>query len=132
AVNEWGPNWGDASARIIDGTLNDSPAKVITLGAGQTFAGIDFSSAAFDATGYTTFNMQYKVEPLLAGQVVNIKLSNHANGAGETGAIQYTSVPTSTDVVTLAIPLDDFTDASGSGDLSRDAIAQIVISAARA
>ncbi|WP_199181418.1 hypothetical protein, partial [Enterovibrio norvegicus] len=90
------------------------------------------SSAAFDATSLTTFHMQYKVDPLLAGQVVNIKLSNHAGGAGETGAIQYTSVPSSEDVVTLAIPFVEFTDASGSGDLSRNAIAQIVISAARA
>ncbi|MEZ9527196.1 hypothetical protein, partial [Enterovibrio norvegicus] len=47
-------------------------------------------------------------------------------------AIQYTSVPSSTDVVTLSVSLDEFTDASGSGDLSRDAIAQIVITASRA
>ncbi len=132
AVNEWGPNWGDSSSRIIDGTLEGSPAKIITVEADQVFAGIDFSSAAFDATEFTTFHMDYKVDPLLAGQVIVIKLSNHSGGSGETGAIQYTSVPSDTNVVSLAIPLDDFTDASGSGDLSRDAIAQILITAARA
>ncbi|MDD1796412.1 hypothetical protein LRP50_25175, partial [Enterovibrio sp. ZSDZ42] len=131
-VNEWGPNWGDSSSRIVDGTLDGSPAKVMNVGAGQVFAGIDFSSAAFDATSFTTFNMQYKVDSLLAGQVVNIKLSNHSGGAGETSAIQYTSTPTSEDVVTLAIPLSDFTSASANGDLSRNAIAQIVITASRA
>lgn len=131
-VDEWGAFWGDSSSRIVDGTLNGSPAKVINVGAGQTFAGISFTSSAFDATNYTTFHMDYKVDPLLPGQVVNIKLSNHDGGNGETGAIQYTSVPSDTNVVSLSIPLSDFTDASGTGNLSRNAIAQIVISAARA
>ncbi|SEC77072.1 PKD domain-containing protein [Tenacibaculum sp. MAR_2009_124] len=131
-INAWGPDWGGSSSRIVDGTLNGSPAKIIKVEAGQTFAGIDFSSAAFDATSYTTFHMQYKVDPLLAGQVVNVKLSNHEGGSGETSAIQYTSTPTGTDVVTLSIPLNDFVSASANGLLSRNAIAQIVISAARA
>ena len=57
--------------------------------AGKVFAGIDFSSAAFDATSLTTFHIEYKVDNLLPGQIFNIKLSNHDGGAGETSAIQY-------------------------------------------
>ncbi|WP_420553448.1 immunoglobulin-like domain-containing protein [Tenacibaculum aiptasiae] len=132
SVNEWGPFWGDSSARIVDGTLNGSPAKVINMEGGKTFAGIDFSSSAFDATSFTTFHIDYKVDVLLPGQVFNIKLSNHEGGSGETSAIQYTHVPTSTDVNSLSIPLADFVAASDPQNLIRNAIAQIVISAARA
>ncbi|CAL2104560.1 PKD domain-containing protein [Tenacibaculum sp. 190130A14a] len=131
SVNEWGPFWGDSSARIVDGTLNGSPAKVINMEGGKTFAGIDFSSSAFDATNFTTFHIDYKVDVLLPGQVFNIKLSNHEGGSGETSAIQYTHVPTSTDIYSLSIPLADFVAASDPENLIRNAIAQIVISAAR-
>lgn len=132
SIDNWGPDWGASSARIVDGTLDGSPAKVIEMGAGKTFAGIDFASSAIDLTNYTTFHIKYKVDVVLAGQVFNIKLSNHDGGSGETSAIQYTSVPTDTNVVSLSIPLADFVDASAPANLARNAIAQIVISAARA
>jgi endoglucanase len=132
AVNEWGPNWGDASARITDGAIASNNYKTIDMSAGQEFAGISFVSSKFDATTYTTFNVDYWVDtPLLAGQVINIKLSNH-DGSAETNAIQYLVNPvTAGSWQRLSIPLSSFTVAGG-GSASRNNIAQIIITAARA
>jgi endoglucanase len=132
AVNDWGPNWGDASARITDGAIASNNYKTIDMSAGQEFAGISFVSSKFDATPYTTFNVDYWVDtPLLAGQVINIKLSNH-DGSAETNAIQYLVNPvTAGSWQRLSIPLSSFTVAGG-GSASRNNIAQIIITAARA
>ena len=80
--------------------------------ADKVFAGIDFAPSAFDATDFTTFHIDYKVDVLLPGQIFNIKFSNHEGGSGETSAIQYTHTPSSTDINTLSIPLADFAAAS--------------------
>lgn len=133
AVNEWGPFWGDSSARINEVNIAENPTKVMDVQAGQVFAGIDFSGAAIDATTFDFFHVDYWVaDPLSVGQVLNIKLSNHVGGAGETSAIIKSIVPTAGEWVSLDIPLDEFTSADGSGNLDRSAIAQIVLDAARA
>lgn len=132
-VNEWGPDWGPASARITDGVIAGNNYKTIDMSiAGKEFAGISFVGSKFNATAYSTFNIDYWVAtPLPAGQVINIKLSNH-DGSGETSAIQYLVNP----VVggswqRLSIPLSSFTVAGG-GSSSRNNIAEIIITAARA
>jgi endoglucanase len=127
----WGPEWGAASARILDATAVG--AKYINMTAGKEFAGISFTGSPINATNHTHFNMHYWIDnPILAGQVINIKLSNHAAGAGETSAIE---IPTITSVTggswqTLSIPLSNFTVAGG-GTAARSKIAEVVITAAR-
>jgi endoglucanase len=131
AVSEWGPDWGPSSARISDGVVAGNNFKSVNLNAGQVFAGINFAGAKFDATTYTTFNMNYWIDtPLSAGQVISIKLSNH-DGAGETSAIEHVvSNPTGGSWQTLSVPLSSFTQALAS--LSRNKIAQLIITGARA
>lgn len=133
-VTEWGPNWGTSSARITDVDIDGNATKLMTLESGQTFAGIDFSGDAFDATEYEYLHMDVWVaDPLPTGQVFSVKLSNHDGGTGETSAIQYTpSTLTAGSWMSFDMPLDDFTDAAGGGIMDRNAIAQIVITAARA
>jgi endoglucanase len=133
AVGAWGPDWGPASARITDGVIAGNNYKTIDMAvAGQEFAGISFISSKFDATAYTTFNIDYWIDtPLPAGQVINIKLSNH-DGSGETSAIQYLVNPvTGGSWQRLSIPFSSFTVAGG-GSSSRNNIAEIIITAARA
>ena len=134
AVDNWGPDWGPSSARINDIMVDGNATKEIDYTAGKVFAGIDFStSSAFDATNFTYIHIDYYIEsPLPTGQVLNTKLSNHANGSGETSAIQDTRAPAADQWVQLDIPLADFVAASNPPNLDRDAIAQIVITAARA
>ncbi|MDD1548430.1 carbohydrate binding domain-containing protein [Riemerella anatipestifer] len=133
SVNEWGPFWGDASSRINEISIENNPTKVMDVKSGQVFAGIDFSSSLFDATSFTNFYLDYWVaDPIPAGLVFNVKLSNHNGGAGETSAVQYTVTPESNKWVRLDIPLDSFVSTDASGKLDRNAIAQIVITAARA
>lgn len=131
AVNAWGPDWGPYSARINDVMIAGNATKVINMAAGQVFAGIDFAPAKFDATSFTHFHMDYYIDdPLLTGQALSIKLSNH-DGAGETSAIETLPTPEAGHWVQLDVPLDDFTAASANGLLDRNAIAQIVPTAAR-
>lgn len=132
SVNAWGPDWGGYSSRINDVTIASNATKVMKVAAGQVFAGIDFAPSLFDATSFTTFHLDYWIaNPLPVGQVLNIKLSNHSGGSGETGAIQYTVTALQAGSwAQLDIPLADFIVAAT--DLSRNAIAQIVITAARA
>jgi endoglucanase len=133
AVGAWGPDWGPASARIADGAIAGNNYKTIDMSAaGQEFAGISFVSSKFDATAYTTFNVDYWVDtPLPAGQVINIKLSNH-DGSVETSAIQYLVNPVNGGSwQRLSIPMSSFTVAGG-GSASRNNIAEIIITAARA
>jgi endoglucanase len=76
--------------------------------------------------------MDYWIDtPIPTGQVIDIKLSNH-DGAAETSAIQSTVTNiTGGSWQRLSIPLNSFLVAGG-GSLSRNNIAQIVITAARA
>jgi hypothetical protein len=133
AVEAWGADWGPESARIVDANIGDSASKLIELSAGKTFAGISFTSNPFDASSKTTFHMDYFIEDVIEiGQVVNVKLSNHAGNSGETSAIQTTIIPTvSGQWVTVSIPLANF-EIAGGGSSSRANVAQIVFGAARA
>ncbi|MCX6171550.1 MAG: T9SS type A sorting domain-containing protein [Flavobacterium sp.] len=135
SVNEWGPNWGPYSARINDFPILGNPTKVVNIASGKTFAGIDFYPSTFDATTFTTFHLDYWIaDPLPVGQVLSIKLSNHVGGtAVETSAIEYLPNPLLTNQwVALDIPLSSFVGASAPPNLSRNAIAQIILTAARA
>jgi hypothetical protein len=131
AVNEWGPNWDPYSTPILDSSLSGNAAKYINMTAGKTYAGIDFEPAKFDASSYTHFHIDFYMKaPLNTGQVISFKLSNH-DGAGETSAIQYeVAGPAVGQWVSVDVPLSSFTVASNNA--SRNNIAQIVISAARA
>lgn len=133
-VSQWGPDWGPASARINDFPVQSNPTKVIDFAAGKVFAGIDFASVLFDATTFTTLHVDYWIGGTLpVGQVMSIKLSNHNGGMGETSAIEFLPSPLLTNQwVSLDIPLSSFIAASAPANLSRNAIAQIVITAARA
>lgn len=127
----WGPDWGPSSARVLDATL--AGTKYIDLAAGKVFTGISFTGSPINATNHTHFNMHYWVDtPVPAGQVINVKLSNHAAGAGETSAIE---MPTITSVTggswqTISVPLSNFTIAGG-GSANRSKIAEVVITATR-
>jgi endoglucanase len=126
---DFGPN-----ARIEDAVIGGNNTKFIDVASGQVFGGISFTSSKFDATDFTHFSVDYWVaDPPLPGQVLDIKLSNHDGVDSETSAIQFTVAP----VVggtwqRLNIPLASFGPASAPANLSRNAIAQIVITAARA
>ena len=134
SVNEWGPDWGGYSARINDFPIQSNPTKVINLESGKVFAGIDFAPSLFDATSFTNLHLDYWIaDPLPVGQVMSIKLSNHLGGAGETSAIEFIPSPLSTNQwVGLDIPLNSFTAASAPPSLIRNAMAQLIITAARA
>jgi endoglucanase len=131
-VSEWGPDWGPSSARITADAISGNNFKLINMAGGQVFAGISFAGDKFDASSYTHFNIDYWVaSPILAGQVISLKLSNHDGANGETSAIEHVvSAPTGGSWQRLSVPLSSFTQASNS--LSRNNIAQLVISAARA
>jgi endoglucanase len=126
---DFGPN-----ARIEDAVISGNNTKFIDVASGEVFGGISFTSSKFDASTFTHFSVDYWVaNPPLPGQVLDIKLSNHDGADSETSAIQFTVAP----VVggawqRLNIPLDSFSPASAPASLSRNAIAQIVITAARA
>lgn len=134
SVNEWGPDWGPFSARINDFPIQTNPTKVLNIASGQVFGGIDFTPSLFDATSFTTFHLDYWIaDPLPAGQVLSIKLSNHLGGGGETSAVEFVPSPLLTNQwASLDIPLSSFTAASAPANLSRNAVAQMVLTAARA
>ena len=131
AVGTYGPDFGPFSARITDGVIAGNNYKTIDVTAGKTFGAISFASSKFNATADTTFHMDYWIDaPIPVGQVLSIKLSNH-DGAAETSAIESTvTAITGGGWQRISIPLNSFTQASNS--LSRNNIAEIIITAARA
>ena len=130
SVNEWGPAWGPEASTITDFPISGNATKVINMTSGKVFAGIDFAPSKFNATEYTHFHFDYWTPtPLNAGQVLNIKLSNH-DGSGESNALEHTSTSLQTGQwVSLDIPLANFTPVTNA---NKGNIAQIVLSAARA
>lgn len=132
-VATWGPDWGPFSGDITDVLISTNDTKKMRLEASQEFAGIDFIPSTFDATPFTHFHLDFwTADPILVGQTLNIKLSNHDGGNGETSAIQHSPVVTGGQWVSVDIPLSDFVPASDPANLSRNSIAQIVLNAARA
>jgi endoglucanase len=126
---DFGPN-----ARIEDALIAGNNTKYMDILANELFVGISFTSAKFDASTFTHFAMDYWVaDPVPAGQILDIKLSNHDGVDQETSAIQFTVAPvTGGSWQRLNIPLASFSPASAPANLNRNAIAQIVITAARA
>jgi len=129
----WGPDWGPASARVTDAVVAGNNYKTIDMTeTGKEFVGISFPGSKFDATTYTTFHVSYWIDtPVPAGQVLNIKLSNH-DGSGETSAIQkMVSTITGGSWQQIEIPLSTF-EIAGGGSASRNNIAEVILTAARA
>ena len=128
----FGPDFGPFSSRITDGVVAGNNFKTIDVTASKTFGAVSFASSKFNATDFATFNMDYWIDtPIPAGQVLSIKLSNHDGAGGETSAIQTTvTAITGGSWQRLSIPLSSFTQAATS--LSRNNIAEIIITAARA
>jgi len=126
---DFGPN-----ARIEDAVIAGNNTKYMDVLAGELFVGISFTSSKFDASSFTHFAVDYWVaDPVPAGQILDIKLSNHDGVDQETSAVQFTVAPiTGGSWQRLNIPLANFQAASAPANLSRNAIAQIVITAARA
>jgi len=133
-IAQWGPDWGPSSCRINDFPILGNATKVMDMNSGQVFGGIDFSPSKFNATSFTHFHLDYWIaNPLPVGQVISIKLSNHLGGNVETSAIQH--VPATlqgSQWVQIDVPLSSFIAASAPANFDRSAIAQIVITAARA
>jgi hypothetical protein len=131
----WGVTWSDGATTASDVVIAENTTKKISLGAGKAYTAVDFSGtdSVFDATEFTHFHVDYWVSGSLPGQVLSVKLSNHAGGAGETGAIGYTvEAPATGEWVSLDIPLTSFEARHANGLLARNAIAQIIVSGERA
>lgn len=130
-VTNWSVNWSAGATPITDGTAGGDAIKVIDMAADQQeYGAIQFNASKFDASSYTHLKMHYWIDgPILPGQVLTIKLSNH-DGAGETNALTYTFTNvTAGSWQTLNIPLSG-NDGFSSG--SRNNIAEMVIGAPRA
>jgi Bacterial Ig-like domain len=133
AVGAFGPDFGPFSSRITDGVIAGNNFKTMDVTAGKTFGAVSFVPSKFNATAFTTFHMDYWIDtPIPAGQVLSIKLSNHDGVVpGETSAIETTvTAITGGSWQRISIPLNNFTQAATS--LSRNNIAEVIITAARA
>ena len=131
-VSAWGPDWGPFSSTIVDNPIAANPTKKISMIGGKTFAGIVLGSY-YDLTNFTHFHIDYWIpSPVLTGQTISMKLSNHAAQNGETSGIQTLPTPQGGQWVSLDIPLADFVAASNPANLARNSIKEIVITAARA
>jgi|688.fasta_scaffold00466_14 endoglucanase len=132
AVPTWGADWGPSAATISDVSIVGNATKRINFTAGKVFAGIVLGSYN-DLSTFTHFHMDYWIaNPILTGQALSIKLSNHATQNGETSAIQTVPTPQGGAWVSLDVPLADFIAASNPPNLARSSIKEIVITAARA
>lgn len=132
SVPTWGADWGPSAATISDVIIATNATKRINFTAGNVFAGIVLG-AHYDLSSFTHFHMDYWVaNPILAGQAMSIKLSNHANQNGETSAIETVTTPQGGSWVPLDIPLASFAAASAPANLARNSIKEIIITAARA
>ena len=120
AVNTWSAPWDSASFEDVVVAGND--VKKITF---VDFLGVDFTSAAFNASGFTHYHIDYWTDNAsLAGKVLNTKWSNHAAGAGETSAFLYTGlVSTSGSWVSVDVPITSFDNAPQT----RNALAQFLL-----
>jgi|LakMenE01Jun11ns_1017448.scaffolds.fasta_scaffold9956632_3 endoglucanase len=130
-VTTWGADWGPEATPITDVVIAGNATKRINMVAGKTFAGIVLPTYN-DLSTYTHFHIDYWIpNPILVGQVLGFKLSNHANQMNETSAIQTLPAPQGGQWVSVDVPLNNFTVAGGGSNL-RNFIKEIVISAARA
>lgn len=114
----------DSGSEAVEGSYASNNALKITNGT-LDFIGFDIGNANgfVDATAMTHVHADFWIAAdYVAGQVVKVKLSNHAGAIGtETSSIIKEAFPTSTDVkkwYTLDLPLDAGT---------RNRIAQVLI-----
>jgi hypothetical protein len=130
-VTTWGPSWGPEAASIVDNPIAGNATKKINISSGLIFGGIVLGNY-HDLSSFTHFHIDYWIpSPVLTGQVLSFKLSNHAAQAGETSAIQTLPTPQGGQWVSLDIPLANFVAASAPANLVRNSIKEIIISAAR-
>ncbi len=96
---------------------------------GSPFFGSDLAVSPTDASAMTHFHIDYWVaDVFVAGQTVSAKFSNHANGTGETNAIESVDALDAQGVQTWkSIDVEISTIA---GDKSRAHIAQFLLTAA--
>ncbi len=125
-VTTFATDWSEGST-ATDTVIDGNTAKIMNI---VNFNGIQLDTE-IDLSGFTHFHMDYWVaDDLSAGEVYNVKLSNHANlpgTPGETSAVELTNpVTTAKDWVSLDVPLSDFAIAGGGSD-ARDKIYQIIL-----
>jgi len=131
-VIAWGADWGPFSARINDISIAGNPTKIIDIASGKTFAG-NVLGNYHDLSSFTHFHMDYWIpSPILTGQVLSIKLSNHAAQAGETSGIETLPAVQVGQWVSVDVPLADFLAASTPPNFSRSSIKEFAFTAARA
>lgn len=121
-VSEWSAPWDDAD--IVDGSVNGDNIKKINFGDNGGFLGVDFSANSFDASSFTHFHMDIWVtDDLTAGEVLNPKWSNHANGA-EINAFEFTNPITQSGTwISIDIPISSF----NVGSTVRDNLSQFIL-----
>jgi hypothetical protein len=131
-VSVWGADWGASSARINDISIAGNPTKIINITSGKTFAG-NVLGTYHDLSSFTHFHMDFWIPgPILTGQVLSIKLSNHAAQSGETSGIQTLPAVQVGQWVSVDVPLANFVAASDPPNFSRSSIKEFAITAARA
>ena len=131
-VSVWGADWGASSARINDISIAGNPTKIINITSGKTFAG-NVLETYHDLSSFTHFHMDFWIPgPILTGQVLSIKLSNHADQTIETSGIETLPAVQVGQWVSVDVPLANFTAASSPPNFSRSSIKEFAITAARA
>lgn len=125
-VDTWSAEWDNASQEDLEVAGNN--IKKISFSGPGGFLGVDFSTNSFDATEHTHFHMDYWIaDAFAAGQVLNPKWSNHADGT-EVNAFEYTNAIGDTQSgtwVSLDIPISSF-----SGTSTRDNLSQFILGTA--
>ena len=126
-VTTWSADWDDSN--VADMQISGDAVKKYTF---TNFAGIDFSSNKFDASGMTHFHIDIWTPDEVMAKSLTIKNVDFGGGTGEASSHILTLVHTSTgDIPALAkgawisvdVPITAF-----SGNLTRSDLAQMVLS----
>ncbi|WP_051605513.1 T9SS type A sorting domain-containing protein [Sediminibacter sp. Hel_I_10] len=126
SVNTFDTDWCPASTTEIEIDGN-ATKQVVNLGC----EGVDFQSGRFDATGFSTFHIDFFTFSDTEDQSFNVKFSNWNGGNGEANAIEYSitnanflTAPNPGTWYSVDIPLDDFTAITNA---DRNDLVQFVI-----
>jgi len=126
SVNTWSADWDDSDVSDLQISGNDTKKFTFT-----NFAGIDFSSHKFDASGMTHFHMDIWTPDEVMSKSLSIKNVDFGGGTAEATSHILTVVHTPTgDIPALAtgswvsidVPITAFT-----GSLTRADLAQMVL-----
>lgn len=125
AITTWSTNWDNSSYEDVQ-IAGDDVKKIAFEG----FLGVEFANEV-DLSAFTHFHMDYwTTDNINAGQVLNVKLSNHGglpDASGETNAVLLTNpVTTSGAWVTVDVPLSEFAVVAGDSD-AIDKVFQFVL-----